>query len=86
MSAESPSEVPRRLLEYLAEGLVDAPEEVAVEQFEGDGGTIVLELGVGDGDYGRVIGRGGRTAHALRTVVKAAATGEGCHVLVDIVD
>jgi len=86
MSAESPSEVPRRLLEYLAEGLVDAPEEVAVEQFEGDGGTIVLELSVGDEDYGRVIGRGGRTAHALRTVVKAAATGEGCHVLVDIVD
>lgn len=86
MSAESPSEVPRRLLEYLAEGLVDAPEEVAVEQFEGDGGTIVLELCVGDDDYGRVIGRGGRTAHSLRAVVKAAATGEGCHVLVDIVD
>jgi hypothetical protein len=86
MSTESPSEVPRRLLEYLAEGLVEEPEEVSVEQFEGDGGTIVLELCVGDEDYGRVIGRGGRTAHALRTVVKAAATGEGCHVLVDIVD
>ena len=37
-------------------------------------------------DYGRVIGRGGRTAHALRAVVKAAATGEGSHVLVDIVE
>jgi predicted RNA-binding protein YlqC (UPF0109 family) len=83
---EAPSEVPRRLLEYLAEGLVDEPDEVSVEQFEGDGGTIVLELGVGQEDYGRVIGRGGRTAHALRTVVKAAATSEGCHVLVDIVD
>jgi ribosomal protein S16 len=80
------SEVPRRLLEYLAEGLVDAPEEVAVEQFDGDNGTIVLELCVGDDDYGRVIGRGGRTAQALRTVVKAAATSEGCRVLVDIVD
>jgi len=86
MSAERASEVPRRLLEYLAEGLVEAPEEVTVEQFEGDGGTIVLELSVGPDDYGRVIGRGGRTAHALRTVVKAAATGEDCHVLVDIVD
>lgn len=85
MSA-APSEVPRRLLEYLAEGLVDEPEEVSVEQFEGDDGTIVLELSVGAEDYGRVIGRGGRTAHALRAVVKAAATGEGCHVLVDIVD
>ncbi len=85
-SAAAPSEVPRRLLEYLAEGLVEEPEEVTVEQFDGDSGTLVLELCVGEGDYGRVIGRGGRTAHALRTVVKAAATSEGCHVLVDIVD
>jgi len=85
-SSEQPSEVPMRLLEYLADGLVDEPEEVSVEQFDGDEGTIVLELSVGSEDYGRVIGRGGRTAHALRTVVKAAATGEGCHVLVDIVD
>jgi hypothetical protein len=83
---EQPGEVPRRLLEYLAEGLVDEPEEVSVERFDGERGTIVLELCVGAEDYGRVIGRGGRTAHALRTVVKAAATGEGCHVLVDIVD
>ncbi len=81
-----PTDTPRRLLEYLAEGLVEEPDEVSVEQFEGDGGTIVLELCVAADDYGRVIGRGGRTAHALRTVVKAAATGDGCHVLVDIVD
>jgi len=80
------SEIPRRLLEYLAEGLVDEPDEVSVEQFEGDDGTIVLELSVAADDFGRVIGRGGRTAHALRSVVKAAATGSGCHVLVDIVD
>jgi len=85
-SSEVPAEAPRRLLEYLAEGLVDEPEKVSVEQFEEDDGTIVLELCVAAEDYGRVIGRGGRTAHALRTVVKAAATGEGCHVLVDIVD
>ncbi|HEX4466508.1 MAG TPA: KH domain-containing protein [Solirubrobacteraceae bacterium] len=80
------SEAPRALLEYLAEGLVEDPEAVSVDQFEEDDGTIVLELSVGDDDYGRVIGRSGRTAHALRTVVKAAATGEGSHVLVDIVD
>jgi predicted RNA-binding protein YlqC (UPF0109 family) len=85
-SAEVGREIPRQLLEYLAEGLVDEPEEVSVEQFEGDDGTIVLELCVAEDDYGRVIGRGGRTAHALRTVVKAAATGQGCHVLLDIVD
>jgi uncharacterized protein len=80
------AEVPRELLQYLAEGLVDDPDRVSVEPFEGDDGTIVLELSVAPEDYGRVIGRGGRTAHALRTVVKAAATGEGCHVVVDIVD
>ena len=80
------TELPRRLLEYLAQGLVEDPEEVSVEQFEEDDGTIVLELCVAPDDYGKVIGRGGRTAHALRTVVKAAATGEGCHVLLDIVD
>ena len=80
------SENPKRLLEYLAEGLVDDPEAVAVEQFEEDDGTVVLELCVAESDYGKVIGRGGRTAHALRTVVKAAATGEGQRVLLDIVD
>jgi predicted RNA-binding protein YlqC (UPF0109 family) len=85
-STEAPAEAPRRLLEYLAEGLVDEPDKVSIEQFEEDDGTIVLELCVAAEDYGRVIGRGGRTAHALRTVVKAAATGEGCHMLVDIVD
>jgi len=85
-SSEAPAQAPRQLLEYLAEGLVDEPDKVSVEQFEEDDGTIVMELCVAGEDYGRVIGRGGRTAHALRTVVKAAATGEGCHVLVDIVD
>jgi uncharacterized protein len=80
------SGAPRQLLAYLAEGLVDQPEGVSVEQFQEDDGTIVLELCVAERDYGRVIGRGGRTAQALRMVVKAAATGEGCRVLVDIVD
>ena len=74
------------LLEYLARGLVDEPDDVEVERFEEDDGTVVLELAVGEDDYGKVIGRGGRTAHALRTVVKAAAVKEECRVLVDIVD
>lgn len=81
-----PTESPKLLLEYLAEGLVDNPDGVSVEQFEQDDGTLVLELCVAEGDYGKVIGRGGRTAHALRTVVKAAATSEGARVLLDIVD
>jgi predicted RNA-binding protein YlqC (UPF0109 family) len=76
----------RDLLEYLARQLVDDPEAVSVEQFEEDDGTVVLELAVGEDDYGRIIGRGGRTANALRTVVKAAAVRENRRVLVDIVD
>ena len=76
----------KELLEYLARQLVDEPDEVEVEQFEEDDGTVVLELAVADDDYGKVIGKGGRTANALRTVVKAAAVKEGRRVLVDIVD
>jgi predicted RNA-binding protein YlqC (UPF0109 family) len=74
------------LLDYLARQLVEDPDAVAVEQFDEEDGTVVLELSVGDEDYGRVIGKGGRTANALRTVVKAAAVKEQCRVLVDIVD
>jgi uncharacterized protein len=76
----------RDLLESLARGLFDDPDEVSVEQFEEDDGTIVLELAVADDDYGKIIGRGGRTANALRTIVKAAAVKENRRVLVDIVD
>ena len=76
----------RELLEYLARELVDEPDEVTVEEFEEDNGTLVLELSVADDDYGKVIGRGGRTANALRLVVKAAAVKEDRRVLVDIVD
>lgn len=76
----------KELLEYLAQALVDEPDEVEVEPFEEDDGTLVLELTVADDDYGQVIGRGGRTAAALRAVVKAAAVKENRRVLVDIVD
>ena len=65
---------------------MDEPEQVSVEQFEEEDGTVVLELSVADDDYGTVIGRGGRTANALRTVVKAAAVRDGRRVLIDIVD
>lgn len=76
----------RDLLEYLARLLVEAPDEVLVEQFEEDDGTVVLELAVAPEDYGRIIGRSGRTANALRTVIKAAAVKQDRRVLVDIVD
>ena len=76
----------KELLEYLARALVDDPESVLVEEFEEDDGTVVLELSVAEDDYGKVIGRGGRTAAALRAVLKAAAVKENRRVLVDIVD
>jgi uncharacterized protein len=76
----------KELLEYLARALVARPEEVLVEEVHEDDGTIVLELSVADDDYGNVIGRGGRTASALRTVIKAAAVKERRRVFVDIVD
>ena len=74
----------RDLLETLAASVVEDPAAVKVVEAEEDG-AIVLELSVGEDDYGRVIGRDGRTAQALRTVVKAAAP-EGRRVFVDIID
>jgi predicted RNA-binding protein YlqC (UPF0109 family) len=76
----------RDLLVYLARALVDHPESVEVETFEEDDGTLVLELSVADDDYGQIIGRGGRTAQALRAVIKAAAVKDNRRVLVDIVE
>lgn len=76
----------KELLEYLARGLVESPDEVEVNEVREDDGSIVLELSVGDDDYGNVIGRGGRTAAALRTVIKSASVKDKRRVFVDIVD
>ncbi len=76
----------KELLEYLARALVADPDEVRVNEVIGEDGTVVLELSVADDDYGNVIGRGGRTASALRTVLKASAVKERRRVFVDIVD
>jgi uncharacterized protein len=75
----------KELLEYLAKGLVAHPDAVRVEQVEEDGATV-LELSVADEDYGSVIGRGGRTASALRTVVKSAGVKQRRRVFLDIVE
>jgi predicted RNA-binding protein YlqC (UPF0109 family) len=75
----------KELLEYLARGLVEEPDEVEVNEVQEEG-AIVLELSVGDDDYGNIIGRGGRTAGALRTVVKSGGTKRGQRIFLDIVD
>lgn len=74
------------LLEYLARGLVARPEEVRVTEVTEADGSLVLELAVAEDDYGSVIGRGGRTVQALRTVIKAAAAKDNRRVFVDVVD
>ena len=74
------------LLEFLARALVDSPDDVSVEGFDEEDGTIVLELRVADGDVGKVIGRGGRTIQSLRTVLRAVASRQDERVLVDVVD
>jgi predicted RNA-binding protein YlqC (UPF0109 family) len=74
------------LLEYLARELVDEPDEVQVEEVADDRG-VLLTLRVAKDDMGKVIGRGGRTARAIRTVMKAAAVREGIqNTHVEIVD
>jgi hypothetical protein len=76
----------RELLEQLVRSLVDRPDQVRVEEFTEDDGTVVFELSVAAEDYGKVIGRGGRTAQAIRAVVKAAGVRREKRVLVDIVE
>lgn len=76
----------RELLEHLVRALVDRPDQVKIEEFTEDDGTVVFELSVAPEDYGKVIGRGGRTAQAIRTVVKAAGVRSERRVLVDIVE
>lgn len=74
----------KEVLEIIAKALVENPDEVSVTEIE-DGENITLELRVAEGDMGKVIGRQGKIAKAIRTVVKAAASIENKHVTVDIV-
>ena len=76
----------RDLLEFLARALVADPSAVQVTEAEEIEGEVVLELEVAEDDLGRVIGRGGRVANALRAVMKAAAAREDKRVVVDILD
>ena len=75
----------RDLLEYLTRALVEDPGAVEVDEFEEDG-DLIYEITVADEDLGRVIGKGGRVANALRAVAKAAAVRQERRVIVDILD
>jgi predicted RNA-binding protein YlqC (UPF0109 family) len=73
------------LLEFLVRALVEEPEAVVVEELEEDG-DLIYEITVAEGDLGRVIGKGGRVANAIRTIAKAAAVRLDRRVIVDILD
>ena len=76
----------KELVEVIAKALVDSPDEVFVNERHEDDGTIVLELHVAKDDMGKVIGKKGRIAKSIRTVVKTAATKKDLKVVVDIVE
>ena len=73
----------QELLTFVAKSLVDHPDQVRVQKTEGPEGTI-LELNVAEEDMGKVIGKQGRIAKAIRSVVRAATPKDGTHVFVEI--
>jgi uncharacterized protein len=75
----------REFVEFLARALVEDPESVQVEEVE-ENGDLVLEVTVGSEDLGRLIGKGGRVANAIRTVAKAASSRSERRVLVEFIE
>ncbi|MBG01001.1 MAG: hypothetical protein CL470_01875 [Acidimicrobiaceae bacterium] len=85
--ADGVTEAPHALatLEHIVKSVVEKPDEVQIDVTSGDEG-VSIAVKVGDGDMGRVIGRRGRIANAIRTVVQAAAVRDGISVAVEFVD
>ena len=75
----------KELIEFLARSLVDNPDDVQVEE-EQDGDRVVIRLYVADGDMGKVIGKEGRIANAMRNLLKVAAARQGTRVSLEIGD
>lgn len=75
----------RELVEYMVKSLVDHPEEVELHEIEGEKSTI-LELKVTRDDIGKVIGKHGRIARAIRTIINASATRSGKRIVLEILD
>jgi predicted RNA-binding protein YlqC (UPF0109 family) len=76
----------RELLEYMVKELVDSPDSVEIEEEEEDEKTIIFKLKVAEDDLGKVIGKKGRTANALRIVMRAASAKRGKSSIVKILD
>ncbi len=75
----------KALTEFIAKSLVEHPEEVTVDEVR-HGNRVTLELSVSKDDMGRVIGKGGRVANAIRTLLRVAAEREGTQVSLDVVE
>ena len=73
----------KEFIEYVARGLVDHPEDVQVEE-DRWGGRIIYRLTVAESDMGKVIGKGGRIAHALRSMLKVGSARDGVRMSLDI--
>jgi len=74
----------KELVEFIAKSLVDDPSQVYVSEIEGES-SVILEMRVGPEDMGRVIGKGGRTVNAMRTLVRVLAAKQGKRVTLEIV-
>jgi predicted RNA-binding protein YlqC (UPF0109 family) len=73
------------LIEYIVKALVDNPDKVTVKEIAGEK-SIIFELRVGEGDLGKVIGKEGRTAKAIRTIITAAAMKQGKRTVLEIIE
>ena len=76
----------KELLEYMVKELVDNPDDVDIEEVEEDEKTIIFKIKVAEEDLGKVIGKKGRTANALRVVMRAASAKRGKSSIVKIID
>ncbi len=75
----------KELVKVIVEPLVEKPEEIDIREVEGENGTVI-ELRVNEADLGKVIGKQGRTAKAIRTILNAASVRKGKRVLLEIID
>jgi len=75
----------KELIEYIVKGLVDNPDKVNIKEVAGEK-SVIYELRVGEGDLGKVIGKEGRTAKAIRTIITAAAMKQGKRAVLEIIE
>ncbi|MCP4541348.1 MAG: KH domain-containing protein [Chloroflexi bacterium] len=74
----------QKLVEFIAKSLVDDPSQVHISEIEGES-SVILELRVGPEDMGRIIGKGGRTVNAMRTLIRVLAAKQGKRVTLEVV-